>query len=406
MYKEFLLFSCTIIFSLFISENILRYFYVIPSPIGNYYPLEIAKLGKAIHIDQMEFDIWYEYNSSGFRDKEIKVKKPVFQKRILFVGDSITEGFGVSDTKRYSNQILEHLGFGYEGINVAQLATNPPTYLDNIAKFGVALKPDLVVMGFFIGNDFMGANGSPLPQSIPVNKEIDSNDCFQVLQDKWFNLYFLAILGDFGDAENCLISRLDSQDKNFWELYFKKNIDKSFFANLHGLTVPAFDKIVSGFNADVMDEIYAGRVNSSMFHESVNLHAKKPSSDKSYYIEDDYLNTYDYIKKSREILYNHQIQFLVVIIPDMDQVNSKEFREASMKDFLISEIPSRFQELRSLRERLVHDLSVDDINFIDTTNALKNSPNLSFYIYDNHLNENGHTIVGEEVYPVIEKYFE
>src|SRR3989344_135717 len=89
---QFVVFLTSTFASLYAGETILHYYFVLPNPIANYYPVSASKTGSTIHIDQYEFQIDFKYNSSGFRDEEINFDKKPGENRILFLGDSATEG--------------------------------------------------------------------------------------------------------------------------------------------------------------------------------------------------------------------------------------------------------------------------------------------------------------------------
>ena len=115
----------TIVATLYIAEVFLSFFYIIPMPLAKYYAFQAAKSGPIININQYEFKTTHKYNSQGFRDEEIMYSKEADEKRILFIGDSITEGFGVRVNERFSNIVKAKVGDHFKIINVAQLATNP-----------------------------------------------------------------------------------------------------------------------------------------------------------------------------------------------------------------------------------------------------------------------------------------
>ena len=111
-----------------------------------------------------EFDTTIRINSLGFRDKEFaRTKKG--QYRILFLGDSFTFGWGVEAEESYpklTEKILQnaHPPRPVETINAGfACCYSPDTYYLYLKKEGVTLDPDLIVVGFYIGNDidFPGA---------------------------------------------------------------------------------------------------------------------------------------------------------------------------------------------------------------------------------------------------------
>jgi len=99
------------------------------------------------------------FNSHGFRDYERTLEKPPGVFRILVLGDSYTEALQVQLEESFTAILekmlnshtttarFEVLSLGQSGFGTADEYLR---YLD----FGIAYKPDLVVLAFLTGNDF------------------------------------------------------------------------------------------------------------------------------------------------------------------------------------------------------------------------------------------------------------
>jgi len=101
-------------------------------------------------------------NSLGMRNRETGIPKPAGFKRVLVVGDSYTFGLYVGDDETYSS-VLENMysrsGKRIEVINAGYASGwGPDTFYTWLANEGLKFKPDLVVYGFFIGNDHTDIN--------------------------------------------------------------------------------------------------------------------------------------------------------------------------------------------------------------------------------------------------------
>jgi hypothetical protein len=105
-----------------------------------------------------DYDVRVNTNSLGLREDREFGKKPAGTFRILVLGDSFTMGVGVEADQTYAS-VLEHIlnSMGsrtrFEVIN-----TGVPSYSTReealyLAQEGLKLEPDLVLVGFFIGND-------------------------------------------------------------------------------------------------------------------------------------------------------------------------------------------------------------------------------------------------------------
>jgi len=96
-------------------------------------------------------------NSLGQRDVEHSLKKPASVYRVLVIGDSFTVGTNVEQEEAYPKVIEELLNKRtrrkVEVINTGVGGWDPFEYAQYYEYYGRAFEPDLVVVGFFVGND-------------------------------------------------------------------------------------------------------------------------------------------------------------------------------------------------------------------------------------------------------------
>lgn len=97
------------------------------------------------------FDVTYTTNSAGARDKERTVEST--EPRVVMLGDSFTEGFGVEFGARLSDLLesatgVEHLNFGTSGF------FGPTQYLMLYQSLAKQYRHDEVLVGFLPANDF------------------------------------------------------------------------------------------------------------------------------------------------------------------------------------------------------------------------------------------------------------
>ena len=110
-----------------------------------------------------DFNVEFVTNSHGFRDKEYEIRKTPETCRILIVGDSFSAGYGVGQENVYS-QILEQRLNGdnakansgrWEIINTSVPAYAAYMYAEVTRKYAPKFDVDIVILGFFVGNDFL-----------------------------------------------------------------------------------------------------------------------------------------------------------------------------------------------------------------------------------------------------------
>ncbi len=108
--------------------------------------------------------VLFESNSEGFRTKDISKKKDKDVIRIVFMGDSVTFGWGVNQEERFSNVLEKKLNsiqnqFRFEVINFG--IPGYTSYHGQVVfdKYALKYSPDVIFLSF-------GANGGrPIPKS-------------------------------------------------------------------------------------------------------------------------------------------------------------------------------------------------------------------------------------------------
>lgn len=105
---------------------------------------------------------WF-INRLGFRDGDYSFNKPENTVRVVVLGDSLTFGLGVESHESYP-KILEvelnknsNLDKIYEVLNMGLLGYGAIEYKNTYLEKGRQFKPDVVVVGFFLGNDSLDA---------------------------------------------------------------------------------------------------------------------------------------------------------------------------------------------------------------------------------------------------------
>jgi hypothetical protein len=96
-------------------------------------------------------------NSDGQRDVEVPLKKPPGVFRILVLGDSFTVGTNVRQEEAYAKGLERRLRSVYgpriQVVNSAVGGWQPIQYAEYYEHYGYRFEPDLILVGFFVGND-------------------------------------------------------------------------------------------------------------------------------------------------------------------------------------------------------------------------------------------------------------
>ena len=165
--KKFFVLGLSICFSFLILEIFIRVFY---KQIGNYHTemFRYAAQHKQItanprlpfyHVPNKNDDYYgvnISTNSEGFRDKELSSQELESSKKIIALGDSLTLGWGVKADNTYS-QILEkkldeRFEQNFEVINMGVGNYNSAMELALFEEKGLSLKPDAVILSYFIND--------------------------------------------------------------------------------------------------------------------------------------------------------------------------------------------------------------------------------------------------------------
>lgn len=152
-----------LVLRIFFPQNLLRDFQDLDAPVfvsSDILPFTLKEGAEGRQTNPYkEFNVYVKINNFGTRGPEV-LPKTEKVKRILFLGDSFTYGYGVAETDSYP-RVIEALcnkdldmDFTIDVINAGYAAGDSPdsyyVYLfDKIEK----IKPDLVVIGFCIKND-------------------------------------------------------------------------------------------------------------------------------------------------------------------------------------------------------------------------------------------------------------
>ena len=115
----------------------------------------------------------FKTNSDGFRERSFN-NIPKDSKKILLIGDSVTFGHGVNQNEAFPQQLQKILPDGWVSLNLGVGGWGPSQYYLAAKKYIKELKPKLVVLSFYSGNDFndikytewRGKDDGLLPESV------------------------------------------------------------------------------------------------------------------------------------------------------------------------------------------------------------------------------------------------
>ena len=97
-----------------------------------------------------EWNVTFQINSLGMRDREYSFTKPAGTYRILLLGDSFAEGYGVAEASTYQANLEEQLNKknhrNLEILNAGVQSYSPRLEYLFLTTQGMALQPDMIIL--------------------------------------------------------------------------------------------------------------------------------------------------------------------------------------------------------------------------------------------------------------------
>lgn len=169
---------CFVLFACIIIETVLRVMGYRPGDISpnwlNFKPVEKLEINTAFYVNHDALmvarsgDIQFkpgEVNNDGFRSPDFSVRDST-KKKLLLIGDSFTWGFSATPVADSSFADIIRNETNYEVYNTGIPTADPVQYAAIAEKYVPELKPDVVFVMFFMGNDLMKENRELKPDSM------------------------------------------------------------------------------------------------------------------------------------------------------------------------------------------------------------------------------------------------
>lgn len=315
------------------------------------------------------FDAW------GFRNREVPKTAD-----IVAVGDSHTFGNTAKMDESWPYVLGRLTGRHVYNMGIGGYGPNQYFYLSN--NRALSLKPNVIVWGLYMGDDFQNA------YSITYGLNY------------WANLRKLP--GQNADA--------DIWDppapKPSW--LKKARVWLSWHSVIYQLAFHASPGGRLQGEAQIRNaaQLYPGAATSLIVPTKNILEAFRPKSmlsrldQENQDIREGMRITFELIKEMNEICQQHHIRFLVVVIPIKEEVFSDYLEhnpQLPLSDVLDKLLPND----RLARERTFEFLSESHIPYVDPLPALKHSVGDDLYARsgtDMHPSKNGYRVIGEAVF--------
>ncbi len=316
---------------------------------------ELKRSATCRHV-QEEFDVTIHTNSLGYRGPEFAPQKDLSRKRILTVGDSFTFGHGVNDDETYSAELQRLFQGKAEVINGGYASGfSPDAYYLYLKNLGVQLRPDIVVMGFFIWNDVSDLSETAWPS-------VDENG-----------------------LPTRIVSRLRAVDEVGRFRLVKQGIRHRFIVlrNSH------LFQLVYSFRPQLFGplDLLDSRPGLDPGRELASIYTTCLFIDECFFgrYASEWDKTQQVLIATQDLLRHNGIEFLVVLIPAKLQ-------------FAASETLDQTQQL-SVNRRLIEFFEHYGIAYLDLYEALKKFDlGTVYYRFDEHWTAKGHAVAGRDIF--------
>jgi SGNH hydrolase-like domain, acetyltransferase AlgX len=323
-----------------------------------YYPTGLGLHGRA--------DDGALTNQFGFNDRDYSLQKTPGLLRIVVVGDSFGWAGGLEDNytaileRKFENRDGSHkidvINTGYPGTHTAE-------QLSMLKKFALQYNPDLVVLGFFAGNDFFDAD--PNRKRIVLNKYFFDVDKRYELQLLGYPIVARSRLWLF------LKNRLQSEATNA-----EANREGEEWAAATGQPKPF---------RNIPTETYLGvqRAKLEFFNRT--------TSAREFGAHTDYI--FKAIDEMNELLKSKGIKFMVAIYPDEFQVSPVQF-EALVEHFRLKKEDYDLDLAQKLLKTFLESKHISYLDMLDRFRTEENRREL--YLYKNtHWNDAGNNLAAD-----------
>lgn len=283
---------------------------------SDFLPFELKPNLNITHIGNThEFSYTVKTNSLGFRMDEFSVEKPNDEFRILMLGDSMTFGYGVevaenlpSRLEKKLNEYLMKNGVNGKKVKIINAGfadgKSPDTYYLYLKKLGVDLKPDLLIINYFINNDVADLDDT-------VWEKVDSEGLPEKISSRttYIDDDYTRLKGNF---QNWKFAVPVLRDSNLWILFSTALESKS------PETVVRVKKFLNISDSPLISE---GEVFSCIFDSLCN--------EKMNLLTDKY---FEVLKATTDLAKTNNVPLIVSLLPANPQVK-KAYEGLSGFDF-------------------------------------------------------------------------
>lgn len=351
-------------------------------------------------------------NQFGFNDRDYPLQKLAGKYRILILSDSFNWAGGQQGN--YTNLLEEKFAKYYgddrvEIINAGYPGTHTGEQLALLKKYAIQYNPDLVILGFFAGNDVKDAD--------PKRKRIIINDLYvDIKRDEELIIFGYPII------KQSRLWLFIQQKWKIWQSYqqAQKDLKKSFWQYKNYLIASTnLVNLPQHFSVNTINPV--NHVNQQDLEQSPGILSEteffREERDRLKFCDRQKLSSgkrdknFNYIESSiqemQQLLQTKNIKFMVALYPDEYQVNRQLLQQILNK----YNLPADNWEITCQQNRVIRYLQSQQISYIDLLPIFQaeQTKRPLYLLQEPHWNSAGNTLASNILFnylkPKINEYF-
>jgi hypothetical protein len=316
-------------------------------------------------------------NEFGFNDRDYPHQKEPGVYRILFLSDSFSWAGGLNDNYTAILEEKFEAEFGdrrIEVINAGYPGTHTGEQLQLLRKFGLQYNPDLVVLGIFVGNDFLDAD--PWRKRIVVGGTTTDIDTRQDRE--------ITFLGQLLVPQSRLYLFLKEQWNTFRYTQAQQQTEVLEFSPATPQVQPA---IVTKYSDQHLSTEFA------------RMQVANWANAAAFQSHEEYI--FDKLLAMRDLLAEKNIDFIVVAYPDEFQVD-ENLRQAVFDRYQEDDAASyQWDRPQGLLWQFCVENNIEFYDMLPTFQEAQRSGERLYIPNDPHWNEAGNALAGKYLFEML-----
>jgi lysophospholipase L1-like esterase len=329
-----------------------------------------------------EYRFSVRYNAKGLRDQDYSYKKTPGIFRILLLGDSFVEGYGVEAEQIFGEVLEKKLNTNlrkYSQIQVINAGTGGYSTAQELLFFqkeGRKYQPDLVILSFYVDDTYNNAHQS---------SGIFGNPFFS-LSDNKIKLHLPSLKKDTS-ASNRYLTQENSNPISYIKKWLRSH---------SALYILSVNLIFENFPRLKQPFIKLGLIGEGKVPPEFRLAFSREDE------QEPWLITEGIIARLNEEVQKEKARLIILFIPNQIQVYPEDW-ERKKEFYGIKEADLDLRKSNKKLKDICMNLKIDFIDPTDIFRRQAQEGSRLYYKFDGHLNREGHALVAKLIYDYLLK---